>query len=190
MIKRVLVVLLIIVAALLLTDYSFMQKDMEPNFLAKEMTDLENMLPYREYQEGSISKVSVAWHMDHSLKVINRITDSLRRSNSKDYHYFPNPLRILVFATGKITRGKGRAPEVVLPPSTIVLKDILLQLEEAGRNLKFLDSMHHQSHFRHPAFGTLNLKASKRFIDIHTNHHLEIMKDIISVTGNKSPHKN
>ncbi|MEM7108228.1 MAG: hypothetical protein AAF519_08380 [Bacteroidota bacterium] len=191
MIKKAMVTVLIAFSAVLLTtDYLLMQKDMDPNFLALEMTDLESKLPYCDYREGSVSKVSVAWHIDHSLKVINRITDSLRSSNAKDYRYTPNPLRTLVFATGKMRRGKGRAPEVVLPPDTIKMNDLLTQWEDAKQNLRFLDSVDQQSHFRHPVFGVLNLKASKRFIAIHTGHHLEIIKDIIKVRERITNYKN
>lgn len=34
--------------------------------------------------------------------------------------------------------------------------------------------------FEHPYFGKLKLKQTITFLEIHTNHHLEIIQDIVS----------
>ncbi len=149
------------------------------DFLVDELKDLKSMIIYSDYIAEDVSEVSVAWHLDHTLKVINRVIDSLRAADPDQYKYQMNLIRTMVFARGKISRGKGQSPKVVLPPDTILTQDILKQLNEAEANLKTLDSMHPQVHFKHPAFGVLDLENSKRFLNIHTSHHLAIIRDII-----------
>ena len=42
-----------------------------------------------------------------------------------------------------------------------------------------MKELHANSNFKHPYFGVLNLKMTKRFLEIHTNHHLKIIKEIL-----------
>ena len=122
----------------------------------------------------------VAWHLDHMLKVINRIHDALESSNQEDYSWSPHPLRLLVFNSGKMPRGRGKSPAVVLPPEVIETRDILDQLNEAKMKWKAIDQLPPGKWFDHYAFGQLDRDDAMRFIVIHTRHHLSIIRDILS----------
>ena len=41
-----------------------------------------------------------------------------------------------------------------------------------------LETLNANSYFKHPYFGDLNLKKTLWFLNLHTNHHLKIIKDI------------
>ena len=150
------------------------------DFLVEELSQVAMLVPFRDSLNEKISKVDVAWHLDHILKVINRVYDSLEASDTEAYSWNLNPARLLVFTSGELPRGKGKAPASVLPPDEIYTDDILSQLAEARDKVPLLDSLDHNASFTHPAFGRLNTKYSKRFLEIHTQHHLKIIEDILS----------
>ena len=149
-----------------------------------QLTRIKESLRYRDYLTDDISKVDVAWHLDHSLKVINQIAKTLQNSIPEEYKKDFNMSRKVVFEAGRFSRGRGRAPKSVLPPEIIRTEDILQQLDEAISNLKSLDSLDKHSNFYHSIFGMLDLKNSIRFLEIHTNHHLAIIEDIVTSKKN------
>ena len=48
----------------------------------------------------------------------------------------------------------------------------------AKNSLVDLETLNANSYFTHPYFGDLNLKKTIWFLNLHTNHHLKIIKDI------------
>ncbi|OFY91000.1 MAG: hypothetical protein A3K10_09410, partial [Bacteroidetes bacterium RIFCSPLOWO2_12_FULL_31_6] len=140
---------------------------------------LEQKVSHADATNPKISSKGVDWHIDHSLKVINGIILSLKKSNPSEYQWKFNVTRTYILIKGSIPRGKGKAPKSVVNDTTIILTDIENQLKEAKELILELDSLPKNSNFKHPYFGLLNLRMSKRFLKIHTNHHLKIIDDII-----------
>ena len=127
----------------------------------------------------SVSQVNVAWHIDHSLKVINFIYDALKSSDPAAYVGAANSLRTRVFESGKMRRGAGVAPPFLVPPATITLEALEDQLAEARGKLAHFEGLQAQAHFTHFAFGELDRTGALRFIEIHTLHHLAVIRDIL-----------
>ena len=151
----------------------------EVDFLKQELSQLEHYVQFRDSINTDVSQVGVAWHLDHSLKVINRVCDTLEDSDPEDYTWELNLTREAVFISGNMPRGRGKAPKTVLPPDSINTIDILAQIEEAQQKVLKIDALPKNAHFTHPVFGVLDKKGSKKFIAIHTHHHLSIIKDIL-----------
>ncbi len=122
----------------------------------------------------------MAWHLDHVLKVIIGISTVIKKSNPEDYKTNFNFKRFVVLFAGKIPRGKARAPETVSSVSDISIDDLNSQLEKAKICTADLSNLNVKSNFKHPYFGQLNLKETIRFLEIHTQHHLKIVNDIIN----------
>lgn len=152
----------------------------ENTFLATELAELEAHLKYRDSINQSVSKVSVAWHIDHSLKVIDAVMNSLEKSDPKAFKSNINFLRGLVLTTNNMPRGAGKASKSVTPPDIIHTKDILTQLTAVKERLLSIDGLPRRAHFNHPVFGIMKRKKSKRFIMVHTVHHLKIIRDILA----------
>jgi len=142
------------------------------------VNQLESHIVDFEKTNVAISQSSVGWHIDHSLMVINGIIDQLKKSNPEQYKWRLNWNRIFIQSINKIPRGKAKAPKVVQPlePATAAL--LISKLEIAKNSLVDLETLNANSYFTHPYFGDLNLKNTLWFLNLHTNHHLKIIKDI------------
>jgi len=142
------------------------------------VNQLESYIANYEKVNLTVSQSSIGWHIDHSLMVINGIIDQLKKSNPENYKCRFNFNRIFIQSINIIPRGKVKAPKVVQPlePATATL--LISKLEIAKNSLVDLETLNANSYFTHPYFGDLNLKKTLWFLNLHTNHHLKIIKDI------------
>lgn len=122
---------------------------------------------------------NVGWQIDHALKVINRVSEATVQSNPNVYTSDFNFTRTILLTLGAFPRGKAKAPKIVLPPKVIKTEDLHHQLEIAYKSIKEVTALPKKSHFKHYRFGTLSKKQTIRFLVIHTNHHLKIIRDIL-----------
>ena len=99
----------------------------------------------------------------------------------------PTRLGRLVLLFRWIPRGKGRAPEAVIPPDTSSAEELATRLKESLEELCEIESLSSSGSARaklrsgrrhHFAFGDLNALEWLRFARIHTRHHLRIIRDI------------
>lgn len=147
--------------------------------LEQIISTLEQKIAHFDAINLKVSSKGVDWHIDHSLRVIVGIIQTLKKSNPTDYQWKFNAIRTYVLTKGSIPRGKGKAPQSVVNNEKIMIDDVLAQLEKAKTLVSELDTLHQKSNFKHPYFGLLNLRMTKRFLKIHTNHHLKIIEDIV-----------
>lgn len=148
--------------------------------LEEQIASLDALINDRDALDLSVSKVSVAWHLDHSLKTIIGICEALQHSNPKTYKWRANVSRTMSLTFNYIPRGRAQSPKSVLPPQTILTKDLYKQLFLAKSLLKEAILLPDQSYFKHPVFGTINKGETLRFLEVHTEHHLKIIRDILA----------
>jgi hypothetical protein len=141
---------------------------------------IESKIVFRETSNLMVSKADVAWHLDHSLKVINSVISGLKKSNPEEYKWKLHFKRSFFLTIGSIPRGKARAPKSVQSFENSTLEDIQKQLETARFLVNELQGLPKNSNINHPYIGILNLKQATRFLEIHTHHHIKIMNDIIT----------
>lgn len=151
----------------------------EEQFLSEQLSKIEALIPVLNKHNPKISKAGIGWHLDHSLKVINSVYHAVRSSDPAEYKEEFNVARTAIFKIGKIPRGTANSPKSVLPPEQINAEDIKTQLHEARNNSASFQLLDKNQFFKHFGFGNLNRDLAKRFLEIHTNHHLSIIKDII-----------
>jgi hypothetical protein len=75
-------------------------------------------------------------------------------------------------------RGKARAPKSVIP-TQIDKAELDAALDRASLSVLNLLNQSLKQYFTHPMFGDLNTKLTSRFLWIHTEHHLKIVRDIL-----------
>jgi hypothetical protein len=147
--------------------------------LKKLIQDLESKIPNQEMLNPTISRSSVGWHIEHTLLTMNLVIGALQKSNPENYKRTSNFYRVLVFAMNKIPRGKAKAPKIVQPKEDFNVESIKSHIEKGKVKLAELNSIGETNYFEHPYFGHLKLKPTIKFLEIHTNHHLHIINDII-----------
>jgi len=149
------------------------------NKLAKYLNDLESHIPKFEEKNLSISKSTVGWQIDHSVKVINNVAKALEVSDPSLYENDFKFLGRLFFTLGFFPRGRAKAPKYVRPPETILKEELISQVQLAKFNIESLKGLDTNAFFKHPLFGNINTKRVHRFLELHTNHHLKIIRDIL-----------
>ena len=150
-----------------------------PEILISLIKELESSIAFRDKRNDSISISDIAWQIDHSLKVFNLVSEKLVNSNPELFKRNINKWRLLLFTLGYFPRGKVKAPKFVRPPEVILTEELRAQLQIAYDNIKKIKSASKHAHFKHFIFGVLNKNQTIRFLQLHTNHHLKIIRDIL-----------
>ncbi len=129
-----------------------------------------------------VSAWSVGQHIEHSSKAVIYITGALRESQPPAPPAKWSLIRWIVLTTGYIPRGRAKAPAAVTPdgqPSEADLLALLARMEEGVAATRQLDP---GAWFAHFALGIFRRDQALRFIDVHTRHHLKIMRDIVAAS--------
>ena len=141
---------------------------------------LSTYLDKKDVVNAAISKGSVGWHLQHSFMVVSKIIYALKQSNPTDYKSKFSFIKTIVFTLNKIPRGRGKAPKVVLPNDIITIDDLKKDKQTAIETINTLDTINANNYFLHPYFGNLKRKDTIKFLNIHTQHHLNIINDILT----------
>lgn len=147
--------------------------------LNKLLMEIEENIPLKDKTNPKVTKSDVGWQLDHSLKVFNAVSEWTAKSNPKDYKREFNFWRTILFPLKYIPRGKAKAPKFVLPPEIITSDDLHTQLQTAKNHIGTLKNLPKTAYFKHFIFGKLSKKQTLRFLQMHTNHHLKIVRDIL-----------
>jgi hypothetical protein len=147
--------------------------------LISAIDKLEAQVPHCEEINVAVSATSVGWHIEHTVLVTNSIIETLKASDPLDYKWKFNRARSFVLMSNNIPRGKGKAPKSVLPTGEISSSSLRRNIAVARIAANELARLQRNHHFEHPYFGKLNLGPSTRFIEMHINHHLKIIRDIL-----------
>jgi hypothetical protein len=140
---------------------------------------LESNLIYVDKFDTKISTSNVGWHIEHALLSLIAIASSLQHSEGKDFIWKFKFVKMIVFTTGTIPRGKAKSPNLVVPQKSINVDELAKHIQVARAKINDLNTTNKNNYFEHLYFGKLTYYETIRFIEIHTNHHLKIIRDII-----------
>jgi hypothetical protein len=147
--------------------------------LKNQLTKIEANLPLIDKENPKVSISTVGWQLDHALKVFNAVSEWTENSNPEDYKSKFSFWRIVLFPLGYFPRGKVKAPKYVLPPEVIKIEDLNTQIQTARTHVERLIALPENAYYKHFIFGMLSKKQTLRFLQMHTNHHLKIVNDIL-----------
>lgn len=150
------------------------------NKLTKLLEQIETYFPAYATVNAGVSKASAGWHLSHSLITLAKVVENIAQSDPAAYKRSFSFARYYILAVKNIPRGKGRAPRSVLPLE-ITEPILLAQLKQAMMQVEILKALKPDQYFEHPNFGHLKLHQTTLFMEIHTRHHLKIVRDILAV---------
>lgn len=142
------------------------------------LKELESSIDDRDMISESVSSVNIGWQTEHSLLVLDSVIEALKSSNPSEFKKKFNFTKFVIFTLGRIPRGKGRAPKSVKPKeiaSKEKLDNLVIKVRENVNGLSTLES---GKFFKHPLFGNMRLNDSIQFLELHTEHHLKIIRAI------------
>ncbi len=149
------------------------------NNLQHLLNELEQHIIHVDAVNSTVSQASVGWHIEHTLLTLNGIMEALVNAKPEAYKPTFNFIRFIIFTTKKIPRGRGKSPEAVQPKNSISVETLTQHMLKTRAQIKTLETLDNRQFFAHPFFGHLKLTKTITFLDIHTKHHLSIIKDII-----------
>ena len=84
----------------------------------------------------------------------------------------------MILATGRIPRGRAKAPEIAMPQEGIAGDELGGWFDNAVTWVERAAELPADRWFRHFALGVLDRDRALRFVEIHNRHHLQIISDI------------
>jgi hypothetical protein len=127
----------------------------------------------------NISEGNVGWHIVHSCLVINSVCKAVVKSDASKFIKRFSIKAFLVLLLNSFPRGKAKAPSFTVPSEELSPTSILKSIQASRASIEALSKAGKNQYFTHPIFGDLNTAQTFKFLAVHTNHHLKIIKDIL-----------
>ena len=146
--------------------------------LSNLVDELASYIPQSELRNDQVSASNVGWQIEHSLLVISSVIEGVKRSDPSKYKWSFRPFKYLIFWRGKIPRGKSKAPKFVIP-DTFTAESLQNHIDSCRAKITEFESVGAGHYFSHPYFGDTKKKDVIPFLEMHTEHHVKIIKDIL-----------
>ncbi len=143
------------------------------------LNDLEAQIANSSKLNQAISEGNVGWHIVHSCLVVNSVCAAVVKSDASKFVKKFSFKAFLVLLLNSFPRGKAKAPSFTVPSEELSPASILQSIQDARKSLEALSKAGKNQYFTHPIFGDLNTADTFKFLAVHTNHHLKIIKDIV-----------
>lgn len=147
--------------------------------IKQQLARIEALLPNIGISDEDVSKASVGWHLEHSLLILNSSLKGLTMTNPSDYNPKFSIKKFIFLGFGIIPRGKIKAPKQFVPLEQTTEETIKMLLDSAKERLEAVSNLPGKAYITHPFLGDFDKKTTLKFLEIHTNHHLKIVDDIL-----------
>jgi hypothetical protein len=144
------------------------------------LNNLEAQIENYSSLNKAISEGNVGWHIVHSCLVINSVCRAVCKSDPSKFIKKFSFKAFLVLLLNSFPRGKAKAPSFTLPSEELSPASILKSIQASRASIEALAKADKNQYFTHPIFGDLNTGQTFKFLGVHTNHHLKIIKDILN----------
>ena len=143
------------------------------------LNELEAQITNYSKLNQTISEGNVGWHIVHSCLVVNSVCAAVVKSDASNFIKKFSFKAFLVLLLNSFPRGKAKAPSFTMPSEELSTASILKSIQSSRASIEALAKAGKNQYFTHPIFGDLNTGQTFKFLGVHTNHHLKIIKDIL-----------
>lgn len=133
-----------------------------------------------ELAAPDVSGWTVGMHVHHCCKAMIGVCEALLASAPPPPRRQFSLLAELVFLTGRIPRGRAKAPPQAIPRSDVTGEELLSLLDRSEELVGAARGAPPDRWFRHFAFGVLDRDRTLRFVQIHNSHHWRIIEEIMA----------
>jgi hypothetical protein len=133
-----------------------------------------------ECRNESLSHWAVGQHIHHILIVANGIIQNLQDSKIGSGKERLSLVKFLSLTFSYIPRGKAKSPERVMPSDNITQEIVREAYAVFEKKMPIVNTLPRDSWFNHPVFGDLRRDNALRFIEVHSKHHIKIIRDILA----------
>ena len=130
-----------------------------------------------------VSRWSVGMHVHHCALAMIGMCNSVLESSPPPPPAGFSSARAFVFITGRIPRGRAKAPEAAIPRPDVEPADLRALLARSEELIGQVDKADSKQWWRHFALGVMDRDQTLRFVGIHNRHHLRIIADIRAASG-------
>ena len=145
--------------------------------------DLRQSVDHADVSVASVSHWSVGMQVHHCCLVMIGICQALIDSKPPPPTTGWSMVTSIVFLSGRIPRGRCKAPEVALPRQDISKEELRSLLDRSRQLSKEAGELDRDRWFKHFAFGIHDRDKSLKLLRIHNRHHLRIIADIVAAKG-------
>jgi len=143
------------------------------------LNELEAQIANYSSLNQAISEGNVGWHIVHSCLVIDSVCGAVCKSDATKFIKKFSLKAFLVLLINSFPRGKAKAPSFTVPSEELSPASILQSIQASRKSIEALSKAGKNQYFTHPIFGDLNTADTFKFLVVHNNHHLKIIKDIL-----------
>lgn len=147
--------------------------------VVKTLTDLSRYIPQSSVKNENISEWSVGMQIEHCLISTIGIGNAIANSKPFTGKIKKGVVRRIIFLTGMIPRGRGKAPAASRPDEQTTESKLHELMQKANSLVEKTAVSDPRCWWEHFAFGVMNRDDALKFIAIHNRHHLKIISDIL-----------
>ncbi|MDA0752462.1 MAG: DUF1569 domain-containing protein [Bacteroidetes bacterium] len=148
--------------------------------LLERLNQVAEFLPHASLRNEHISRWSIGQQAEHVIRATSAFTVQILRNRKPDGSGVQKPITAQLLAHGMIPRGVADAPEATLPQLSTSPEELETLLLKARKRVSRLVEVHPESVANHPYLGEMDRDEIFRFMVIHLDHHLAIMREIQS----------
>ena len=149
------------------------------NQISTQFLEFRDLLAHHEAEDRAVSAWSVGMHIQHCALAVADIARQLLNCDEKPAGT-PTSIGWLVLKTRKIPRGGAQAPDGTTPKPGLSAFALDGMLTLSQTLVEQVPEAMEDAWFKHFALGVLIRDRALRFIEIHNDHHLAIIDDILS----------
>ena len=127
---------------------------------------------------ADISEWSIGQHAEHVVRATSALTILVMRNRASEGSNESGAMKVALLNQGFIPRGVAQAPEGTLPAEETDIDALNQLILKTSNRIRRLAEVGPDAAAIHPYLGEMKRDEAIRFMEIHLDHHLQIMREI------------